>query len=94
MGIFFNDLQRGGRLAERVSGQSPFLKPHGYVVGPANTFSGNTRSDERERLAGNLRIRQPLIIEGGEDAGRNRAASDFHRFRVTSRLNGTDLPFV
>jgi hypothetical protein len=24
--IFFNDLQRGGRLAERVSGQSPFLK--------------------------------------------------------------------
>jgi hypothetical protein len=26
VGIFFNNLQRGGRLAERISGQSPFLK--------------------------------------------------------------------
>ena len=85
MGVFFNDLQRGGRFAERVSGQSPFLKPHGYVVGPANTLRGNTRSDERERLTRNLRIRQPLIIEGSEDAGRNKAAPDFRRFRITSR---------
>jgi hypothetical protein len=85
-GIFFTDLQRGGRLAERVSGQSPFLKPHGYLVGPANTLSGNTRSDERKGLTGNLRIRQPLIIEGGVDAGRKRAAPDFHRFLVTSDL--------
>jgi hypothetical protein len=52
VGIFFNDLQRGGRLAERVSGQSPLLQPHGYVIGPANALSGNTRSDERERLTG------------------------------------------
>jgi hypothetical protein len=26
VGIFFNDLERGGRLAEHVPGQSPFLQ--------------------------------------------------------------------
>jgi hypothetical protein len=43
------------------SGQSTFLQ----------SLSGNTCSDERESLTGDRRIRQALIIEGGEDASRN-----------------------
>jgi hypothetical protein len=63
VGIFFDHLKCGNRLAKDVHVQAAFLQTHRYMAS-STYFSGrNARLDEIGNLAGSLQARQFPIIE-------------------------------